>query len=248
VSVDPHRPPDPRRLLERRSEGIFLKLADPATADLAVRHFDFLVVDREHSQLSEAQALALLTHADLLGAPALLRLPELDRGQVNRALEAGAAGIQLSTVTTPAQVTELREQLEYAPGGRRSISLGHRRGGYGTIGLDEYLEGSRGRALAVVQVETALDPEAYAAIAAAGPDAIFIGTQDLLVDCGLDRGRQAAKIEAIAAAAAAAGVPLGGFGLGSRPDIKLSIAAGDSSLLAAAMRDAAASARKEERG
>jgi 4-hydroxy-2-oxoheptanedioate aldolase len=237
---------DPRRLLGRRSEGIFVKLADPATVELAARHFDFLVVDREHSQLSEAQALALLTHADLLGVPALLRLPELDRGQVNRALEAGAAGIQLSTVTRPEEVAALREQLEYAPGGRRSISLGHRGGRYGALGLDEYLERSRGRALAVVQVETALAPEAYAAIAAAGPDAIFIGTQDLLVDCGLDRERQAAEVEAIAAAAASAGVPLGGFALGDREDVRLSITAGDSSLLAAAMRDAAASARKEE--
>src|SRR3954470_9020849 len=103
-----------RRLLgERRLVGTFVKLPALESVEIAAAELDFAVVDLEHSQLSEADALRLVHHAWALGFPALVRVHELDRALVNRALEAGAAGIQLSSVRSVAEVIALRDACLY---------------------------------------------------------------------------------------------------------------------------------------
>ena len=86
------------RLREASLLGTFVKLPALEAIEICAQTLDFAVVDLEHSQLTEDDALRLVRHAWALGFPALVRLPEVDRGLVNRLLEAGAAGIQLSSV------------------------------------------------------------------------------------------------------------------------------------------------------
>src|SRR5438034_2300011 len=104
--------------------GTFAKLpgADAAGA-LAGCGFDFAIVDREHSQLTPGQAGQLVRDLRGHGLPALVRLPTIERGEVNRMLEAGADGIQLSTVGSVDQAERLLSSMRYAPSGSRSISL-----------------------------------------------------------------------------------------------------------------------------
>jgi 4-hydroxy-2-oxoheptanedioate aldolase len=202
-----------RRSGKRR--GLFLKLAATEAVDVvAASGLDFAVVDLEHSQLSEAAALALVRHARAVGLPALVRVPAVDRGQVNRLLEAGAAGLQLSTVRSVAEVRALRAAARYAPEGTRSISLAHPAAGYGAMPLPDYLaERAADPPLLVAQIETATTDDPLDDVLAAGVDVAFVGTTDLSVDLGLDAARVQARVEEIAAAAERAGVALGGFGL-----------------------------------
>src|SRR5919202_2784783 len=86
------------RLREGRLVGTFVKLPALESIELCAAELDFAVVDLEHSQLSEADALRLVRHAYALGFPAVARIPEVDRGLVNRLLEAGAGGVHLSSV------------------------------------------------------------------------------------------------------------------------------------------------------
>src|SRR3954447_2116261 len=131
-----------RRLLgERRLVGTFVKLAAPESVEIAAAELDFAVVDLEHSQLSEGDALRLVNHARALGMPAVVRMPEVDRGLVNRLLEAGAAGLQLSSVRRVAEVRALRDAALHAPGGKRSISLAHPVARFGATPLEEYVRG-----------------------------------------------------------------------------------------------------------
>jgi 4-hydroxy-2-oxoheptanedioate aldolase len=204
-------------MLRRRNrrKGLFVKLPATEVVDVsAAAGFDFVVVDREHSQLSEAGALRLVRHAHALGLPAVVRVPEVDRGAINRLLEAGAAGIQLSTVRSVAQVQALRAAAHYAPDGDRSISLAHPLAGYGEIGLADYLEDRAAEPpLLVGQIETATTDDPLEEILGAGLDVAFIGTTDLSVDLGLAADPVAERVEEIAAAAEAVGVELGAFGL-----------------------------------
>jgi 4-hydroxy-2-oxoheptanedioate aldolase len=227
------------RMQTGRVHGLFVKLAERAVLDIAHDAFDFVVIDREHSQLSEAQALTLIAHGAAIGLPTLLRLPELDGGQVNRALEAGAAGIQLSSVRDPQAIHALRAACEYPPLGRRSVSLAHAGASYGAAAMTDYLSASAGSALLVAQIESALPPPIYGEILAAGPDVAFIGTSDLLVDCGLDAERSAACVEAIAAAARESEVALGAFGLAEREAVRYLIGSSDVALLAKAIQASA---------
>lgn len=227
---------EPRKL--RR--GLFLKLPSTEVVDLVrTAGYDFAVVDLEHSQLAEADARALVRHARAVGLPTLVRLPEVDRGLVNRLLEAGAAGIQLSTVRRAAQVRELRAATRYAPGGTRSISLAHPQAGYGATQLGAYLEAQAGDPpLVVAQIETAETDDPLDAILAERPDVVFLGMTDLSVDLGLDGDRVRARVEEVAAAAERAGVPLGAFGL-EDPRVSYRLVSSDLALLRTAVADAA---------
>jgi 4-hydroxy-2-oxoheptanedioate aldolase len=215
---------------------LFVKLGATEVLDIAARSgLDFVVVDLEHSQLSEADGLRLTRHAAAIGLPALARIPELDRGAVNRLLEAGARGIQLSTVRAVAQVEALRAATRYAPKGNRSISLAHPGAEYGGVPLADYLDA---QALSppelVVQIETAETDDPLPDVLAAGADVAFVGTTDLSVDLGLDPVRVRERVEAIAAAAARAGVELGGFAL-DHPDVTYDVSGSDVALLRAAV-------------
>jgi 4-hydroxy-2-oxoheptanedioate aldolase len=226
--------------LRNRARGVFVKLSSTEVIDLAAAAgFQFAVVDLEHSQLSEGDARALVRHGRASNFPALVRIPEPDRGLVNRLLEAGAAGIQLSTVRSAADVHKLRSQMSYAPDGGRSISLAHPQAGYGAVSLADYLAAQRAeRPLLVAQIETAQTDDPLDAIAGAHPDVIFIGTTDLAVDLGLDEERVRARVDEIAAAARSAGVALGAFGLDD-DRFTYQIMASDLSLLRTAFADAA---------
>jgi 4-hydroxy-2-oxoheptanedioate aldolase len=212
--------------------GTFVKLASLEVVDIVARSLDFAVVDLEHSQLGETDALRLVRHAHALAFPALVRLPEVDRGLVNRLLEAGAAGIQLSTVTRATQIADLRAASEYPPRGTRSISLAHPVAGYGAVPLAEYLEGAT-RPLVVAQVETMQTEDPLDEILEAAPDVVFVGVTDLSVDAGLDAERARARVDEIAGAAEHAGIPLGGFGVDER--FRYSVVSSDVALLQEAL-------------
>jgi 4-hydroxy-2-oxoheptanedioate aldolase len=215
-------------LAGRRVRGTFVKLPSVEVIEVAAAALDFAVVDLEHSQLSEAEALRLVHHAWALGFPALIRLHELDRALVNRALEAGAAGIQLSSVRAVDEVHALRDACLYAPGGSRSVSLAHSVAAFGATGLAEYL-GNVELPLLVIPIETAETEDPLDLILAAGADVAFVGMTDLTVEYGLDAARVGARLDEIAEAARRASVTLGGFGTDER--FVYSVASSDLALL-----------------
>jgi 4-hydroxy-2-oxoheptanedioate aldolase len=208
--------------------GTFVKLPSPDVLEIAAATLDFAVVDLEHSQLSDAEALRLVRHGRAIGFPVLVRLPQLDRGLVNRLLEAGAAGIQLSSVRGAAGVRALRDACLYPPEGARSISLAHPVAGFGAVSLADYLAAAE-PPLVVIQLETAGTDDPLDEILAAGADVAFVGTTDLAVAYELDADRVRARVDEIAGAAARAGVPLGGFGADER--FVYAIASSDLALL-----------------
>jgi 4-hydroxy-2-oxoheptanedioate aldolase len=218
--------------------GLFVKLPSTEIIDLvAASSFDFAVVDLEHSQLADADAFRLLRHAQALGFPALARIAAAERGVVNRLIEAGAAGIHLSTVQRASEITGLRRMCRYAPDGARSVSLPHPGGRYGGLDLGEYL-GAQGRGpIIVAQIETEKTEDPLDEIVAAGPDVIFLGVTDLTVDCELDSARVQARVDQVAAAAEAAGIPLGAFALDD-PRVSYTAVSTDLTLFRKALVDA----------
>lgn len=216
-STEPAWAPLRRALRSGPVAGTFLKVPATEVVDLAAAAFDFAVVDLEHSQLDELAARRLVRHAAAIGFPAVVRLPLPERDRINRLLEAGAAGIQLSTVRGAAQVTGARDSLLYAPRGSRSISLAQAPAGYGAVELGEFLDREGEGPLLVAQIETATTDDPLAEIAAARPDVLFVGPTDLTVDLGRDPERVRARRDEIAAAAAAADIYLGGVAIDDAP-------------------------------
>jgi 4-hydroxy-2-oxoheptanedioate aldolase len=216
------------RLAAGRLKGAFVKLAAVEVIEILAGRLDFAVVDLEHSQLSEGDCLRLVRHAYVLGFPAFVRIPQVDRGVINRVLEAGAVGIQLSTVTRVSDIAAARAAGEYAPRGSRSISLSHPLARYGGIGLADYVRG-QDSPLLVAQIETMTTDDSLDDILAARPDVAFVGVTDITVDAGLDRERADERVGEILAAAEGAGVVAGGFGDDAR--FRYAVVSSDVSLL-----------------
>lgn len=193
--------------------GTFVKLAGQESVDLArAAGADFVVVDLEHSQLSEADGRRAVSRAAALGLPALVRIPAVDPGLVNRLLEAGAAGIQLSTLRSAAETAALVAATRYGPGGTRSISLAHPGAHYSGVPLADYLTAERDcPPILVGQIETATTDDPLPDVVI-GLDIAFLGVTDLAVSVGLDR-REAfeERVTEVRAAAVRAGTLVGSW-------------------------------------
>ncbi|GAA2880815.1 hypothetical protein GCM10010517_43510 [Streptosporangium fragile] len=196
-----------------RVVGTFVKLPTVDCVDLARQAgFDFVVVDLEHSSLPEEKALSLVRHAAATGIAALVRVPAVEAPLINRVLEAGAAGVQLSTLTGAAQTAALIAATRYAPHGQRSVSLSHPAAAFGAVDLAAYLAAEAADPpLLVGQIETAVTADPTAELLA-GLDVAFVGTTDLAVSMGLP-GREAllARVGEIVGTALSAGVAPGGW-------------------------------------
>jgi 4-hydroxy-2-oxoheptanedioate aldolase len=153
-------------------------------------------------------------HAAALGLPAIVRIPAVEAGYLNRLLEAGAAGIQLSSLRACSERDALVAASRYPPEGTRSVSLAHPAADYGAVPLGAYLERSSGGPLLVGQIETATTVDPLEDLLR-GLDVAFIGTTDLSVDLGrpgmLDDERVRARVMEIARAAERASVALGAW-------------------------------------
>ena len=235
--------------------GTFVKLPALEAVDI-VRSagFDMVIVDGEHAQLDGSACLALVRHAAAIGLPAVVRIPAVDAGSINRLLEAGAAGIQLSSLRARSERNALIAASRYPPGGARSVSLAHPAADYGAVPLAEYLERSKGGPLLVGQIETATTIDPLDALMP-GLDVAFIGTTDLSVDLGrpgqLDHERVRERMAEIAAAAAGASIPLGAWvgaadALATLPgmDLRYVVIASDLQLLRSGLAGVVTSARR----
>lgn len=216
--IDGPRPNDVRHRLDAGGVvGTFLKLPSTEVVDLvAAAGYDMVVVDLEHSQLSEHEARLLIRHAYDVGLATVVRIPTVDRGLINRLLEAGSCGIQLSTTVRRQQVDDVIAATRYAPDGDRSISLAHVRAGFGAAGLAGFVASQRDDPpLVIAQVETASTEGPLETILAPPLDVAFIGTADLSVSLRTPGDLAAPvvtnRLSEIAHAAESAGVRLGGY-------------------------------------
>lgn len=202
-----------QKLNTRAVTGTFVKLGRREVIDiLALAGLDFAICDLEHSQITEQEAGNLITAGRACAFPVIVRVAHFDPGQINRLLEAGAAGIQLPQVQTREQALVFRSACKYPPEGSRSLSLAQPAAGYGSEPLTEYIHRSNQEVLLVGQLESKELERPLSALIE-GLDIAFIGSLDLTVDMGapgkLDDPAVQQRIHEIEEAAAAAKVHLG---------------------------------------
>lgn len=228
--------------------GTFVKLPRPEVVDvLAAAGLDFLICDTEHAQIDEREARTVIQAGRSAGIPVVVRVASLDPGQLNRYLEAGADGIQLSGVTTAVEAERLNRSLRYPPAGQRGLSLAQPAARYGATPVREYLDTSNNETLGIGQLESDRYDDPLDTIMA-GLDIAFVGPMDLSVDLGVPGQTQApavvAKIAEIEDAARTTETPLGIFAANAA-DARRAIGAGyryvavgsDLAVLAAAAKD-----------
>ena len=160
----------------RLGTGTWLSLGSPIVAELASAcGFDWLLFDLEHGCLTEAGLLANLQAAKREGIKLVVRVPDLDRGLIARALDWGASGIMLPHVSTPQQAEACIQAMNYPPKGNRGYSSSSRSFQYG---LDVRQQSQRPLFIPQIEDYTGIvNADSIAAVE--GVDVLFIGPADL---------------------------------------------------------------------
>lgn len=161
--------------------GLGIMYPAPGVIERIGPDWDWIWVDGQHGQIGYAESLALVRACDLIGKPALVRVPGHEFGVISMALDTGAAGVIIPCVDTPEQAQSVVEAAKFPPlgkrsyGGRRPIDL-HGRG---------YAESANDDTLLIVQIESPTAVENADAIAAIpGVDGLFLGPDDIMLRRG----------------------------------------------------------------
>jgi len=166
--------------------GTFVKSRDPATTEaLAAAGYDFVVADMEHSPLAVADVEGIARACSSRDVAVLARVPPSRLGLCGALLDAGAAGIQVSDVSSAALAAGVAAAAWYPPRGERSLSLSTRAARFGTQLAAEHIARSDDQTVLVGQIESAAGVGSLASIIASGVfDALFLGATDLSVALG----------------------------------------------------------------
>ncbi len=167
--------------------GTFAKLTDPASIEiLGFAGFDFIIVDREHTQMSDDVMMNLLRAADLHQLSTVVRVQEFNPASILRALDAGAQGVMVPQVNTPAMARAVIDAVKYSPIGRRGFAASQRAAAYGFCDPAAYAEQANAESLVVSYVETKEAVESLDETLRIGEiDVIFLGPADLSASYGL---------------------------------------------------------------
>jgi 2-keto-3-deoxy-L-rhamnonate aldolase RhmA len=181
----------PAKILKKKIQsneltlGSWISLGHPAIAEImANAGFDWLVVDLEHSVINIEMAGDLIRTIDLSGVSPLVRLTSNDSDQIKRVMDAGAHGIIVPMVNSPAQAIKAVAATRYAPRGTRGVGLG-RAQDYG-VGFSDYLQWQTDGPVVLVQIEHIDALEALEDIlTVTGVDGFIIGPYDLSCSMGI---------------------------------------------------------------
>jgi 4-hydroxy-2-oxoheptanedioate aldolase len=213
---------------------------------MAAAGFDWVLVDRQHGLIGEADMFDMLRALTISGTPSFVRVSQTDHGEIGRALDAGAHGVVVPQVDSVEEARAAAEACRYAPTGSRSI---------GPSRLKLYGRADPGEANASVvclaMIESRAGLEAVEEIAAVdGVDGLFVGPADLGLDTGLQGEAFDDALRRVARACAGRGKLAGAFGMGAARisgwvELGYSFLAVDSdaTFLLAAAREAVSAAR-----
>ncbi|WP_043284337.1 HpcH/HpaI aldolase family protein [Paraburkholderia oxyphila] len=166
--------------------------------------FDWVCIDMQHGCMDYATALEMIRAIDATPCQSIVRVPWNEPAMIGRVLDAGADGVIIPMIRTPADAQAAVDACRYPPEGRRSF-------GPMRVGLRDgasYFSEANGRVLVIPMIETEdalAHVEAIAAIPGVG--ALFLGPYDMSVALGLpprDNDGEAAFDHAVATIVAAA--------------------------------------------
>lgn len=197
--------------------GTLISLPSPELAEIAsAAGFDWLFFDMEHGALQPGDVLRLL-QAVRGTCAGLVRVPENRGIWIEKALDAGAAGIIVPHVNSAEQAARAVRSAKYPPKGERSVGFS-RANLYGAR-FQAGVETANDETVIVAQVEHIDAVRAIKSIVGvAGVDAVFIGPYDLSASMGKPGRLQdpdvREAVDAVIAACREARVPAGIFAAG----------------------------------
>jgi 4-hydroxy-2-oxoheptanedioate aldolase len=168
---------------DRAALGAWLTIGSGFSAEImAHAGFDWACVDMQHGVIDYQQMVVMLQAMSGTPVTPLVRVPWNEPGIIGKSLDAGARGVIIPMVNSPAEAERAVAACRYAPVGHRSY--GPLRANYSAG--PEYYENANADVLCIVMIETR---EAVARVddilSVPGIDAVYIGPADLSITLGL---------------------------------------------------------------
>jgi len=166
--------------------GLIVKMSNYAIVELAGHlNFDFVLIDTEHGVGEGLELDHHLRAADAARIPAIVRISDLSRTEVARALDGGATGVVIPQVGSAEEAATAVQFAHYPPVGRRGLATSTRAGHQGVLAAKEHLAAAEQDTLVIVQIESRAGVENCASILAVpGVSAVWIGLNDLSLEYG----------------------------------------------------------------
>lgn len=167
--------------------GIWVGTSDPRLIELCgIAGFDYVVIDAEHSPISERTCEELVRAAEVHGLTSIVRVPDNREKVILRYLDVGALGIIVPQIKSREDAERAVRAARYAPMGQRGMSAG-RLSGYGaSMNIQDYVERINQETVVILQIEHKQAVDQLAEILAVeGVDAFEIGRADLSQSLGL---------------------------------------------------------------
>jgi 4-hydroxy-2-oxoheptanedioate aldolase len=165
--------------------GTFQITDSPMVSDIVGRSgLDFVIIDQEHGPLTAETSVGLCAAAQAVGCSPIVRVRENAAPEIQRALDIGAAGVQIPQIETVADAEAAAAAARFDPFGERGLSPYVRAGDY--VGGENYTTEQNESATVIVHIEgkDALD-ELEGIAAVEGIDVLFIGPYDLSQSLGI---------------------------------------------------------------
>jgi 4-hydroxy-2-oxoheptanedioate aldolase len=169
--------------------GTFFEMGGLSAVEcLGISGLDFLIIDTEHGPFETESMMDFIRVAELKSIVPFVRIKEVSRAAVLKALDVGAQGLIIPCVNTAAEVKSLVEYGKYTPVGKRGFIMG-RPAEYGSSELAKdfvrYFEHCNEETMLIPQCETVGCLESIEEIVEInGVDGIFIGPYDLSIAIG----------------------------------------------------------------
>jgi 4-hydroxy-2-oxoheptanedioate aldolase len=195
--------------------GVVSSIASPIAAGLLARAgCAHVLIDHQHGEWNDASQREGIAAVYLQNVTPVVRVTHNDYSAIGRVLDAGALGVIVPMVNTPAEAQAAAFAMRYPPRGGRSsgdnmmLHLG-----------SDYAAAANAEVFLAVQIETAAGLTNVDAIMAVdGVDGCWVGPSDLALSLGVKQGSPAhtEAIRSILAACRKAGKVPGMFA-GSAP-------------------------------
>jgi 4-hydroxy-2-oxoheptanedioate aldolase len=166
--------------------GLVVKMPCPAVIEAAGHAgFDLVVIDTEHGVGDTGDLEHHLRAAESVRVAALVRVGSNEPLQILRALDAGATGVIVPHVDSPADALKAARAAHYPPEGVRGLAVSTRAGHQSLHTMAEHLERARRETVVIAQIEDRRAIEWSRGIAATPRmDAVWVGPSDLSMSLG----------------------------------------------------------------
>jgi 2-keto-3-deoxy-L-rhamnonate aldolase RhmA len=181
-------PKTPRPLVNRAKEnllsgktisGFTILTYDPDLYCEAGKHYDFIWFEMQHSTMTYDDIRRMIAACPRVGAAPMVRVPDAQEGNIQKATDLGALGLIVPTVDDAVEARDGARWARYPPYGRRSAGNGQYQTLWNLPG-QPYRSWINDNMLIIEMIETMEGVSNADEIAATyGVDAVILGNNDL---------------------------------------------------------------------